>query len=214
MALLTEMGFAAGAGLATFLAPCAFPLIPGYVGYYLSHAETPKVGRAAAAAAIGATAALGMIVTVGMRAGTGLLQYIPQLEPLIGLVLVVGGIVLLRGGSGWHMGLGARPDRARGFVVFGGLYAVAAAGCVAPILLGVIAGSLQLGGIQQLIVIGTYTIAMAVPLGVVTVVAAVTDARMRSLGALGGHVQRLGGVILIIAGGAQTYLSLFVWEVL
>lgn len=214
MGLLTEMGFAAGAGLATFLAPCAFPLIPGYVGYYLSHAETPKAGQAAAAAVIGATVALGVIVTLGMRAGTGLLQYIPQLEPLVGIALIVAGIALLRGDSGWHMSLGARPDRARGFVVFGGLYAVAAAGCVAPILLGVIAGSLHLGALQQLIVIGTYTIAMAVPLGVVTAVTAVTDTRLRTLGVLGGHIHRLGGVILVLAGGLQTYLSLFVWEVL
>ena len=214
MALLAEVVFAAGAGFATFLAPCAFPLIPGYVGYYLSRADAPKVGRAAAGAAIGATAALAVIVTIGVRVGSGLLQYIPQLEPLIGIVLVIAGVALLRGDSGWHMGLGGRPEEVHGFVIFGGLYAVAAAGCVAPILMGIIAGSLRLSAAQQLIVICTYTISMAVPLGVVTVVAAVTDARMRSLGALSGHVQRLGGVILILAGGVQTYLSLFVWGVL
>ena len=214
MGLLTEVGFAVGAGVATFLAPCAFPLIPGYVGYYLSRADAPKIGQAAVATTAGAAVMLGIIVTAGMRAGTRLLAYIPQLEPLIGVLLVLGGAALLRGMGGWHTGLGARPVRSRGFVVFGGLYALAAAGCVAPVLFGVIAGSLEFGVMRQLIVIAAYTAAMAIPLGVVTMLAAVTDTGLRGLGEVSVQVQRLGGVILIAAGVAQVYLSLFVWEVI
>jgi len=214
MGLLTEVGFAAGAGLATFLAPCAFPLIPGYVGYYLSRSETPNVGQAAVATTLGAAAMLGMILTVGTRAGTQLLRYIPQLEPLIGVLLMLAGGALLGGVSVWRVGLGARPVRSRGFVLFGALYALAAAGCVAPILFGVIAGSVQLGLMRQLVVIAAYTAAMAVPLGVVTLIAAVTEVSLQGLGALSVQVERLGGVVLIVAGAAQVYLSLYVWEVL
>jgi cytochrome c-type biogenesis protein len=214
MGLLTEMGFAIGAGVATFLAPCAFPLIPGYVGYYLSQSETPRVGQAAVATTLGAAAMLGAIATIGTRAGTQLLRYIPQLEPLIGVLLILAGLALLGGGSAWRVGLGARPVRSRGFVLFGALYALAAAGCVAPVLLGVIAGSVELGPMRQLVVIAAYTAAMAVPLGVVTVIAAVTDASLQGLGALSAQVERLGGVVLIGAGAAQMYLSLYVWEVL
>ncbi|ESP89740.1 cytochrome C biogenesis protein transmembrane region/thiol-disulfide transporter [Candidatus Halobonum tyrrellensis G22] len=44
-AFLGTVAFAAGAGLTTFFAPCAFPLLPGYVGYYVhqSEDETPGV---------------------------------------------------------------------------------------------------------------------------------------------------------------------------
>ena len=214
MGLLAEIGFAMGAGVATFLAPCAFPLIPGYVGYYLSHSDAPKMGRAAVATTAGAAVVLAVIVSLGLQAGTRLLRYIPQLEPVIGVLLIGAGAALLGGVSVWQVGLGARPERSRGFVLFGALYALAAAGCVAPVLLGVIAGSLGMGPMRQLLIVAAYTAAMAVPLGVVTLIAAVTDARLRGLGALSVQVERLGGVILILAGAAQTYLSLFVWEVL
>jgi len=46
------------------------------------------------------------------------------------------------------------------------------------------------------------------------VIAAVTDASLQGLGALSAQVERLGGVVLIGAGAAQMYLSLYVWEVL
>ncbi|MFB6130067.1 MAG: hypothetical protein ABEJ28_04495 [Salinigranum sp.] len=36
--LLGSVAFAFGAGVATFFAPCAYPLLPGYVGYYASQA--------------------------------------------------------------------------------------------------------------------------------------------------------------------------------
>ena len=32
-----RLGLAFSAGVATFFAPCAFPLLPGYVAYYLGH---------------------------------------------------------------------------------------------------------------------------------------------------------------------------------
>ncbi|MDL0139684.1 cytochrome c biogenesis protein CcdA, partial [Halobacterium salinarum] len=43
--------FAAGAGLATFLSPCALPLVPGYVGYYVTERDSDIAVVAAAAAA-------------------------------------------------------------------------------------------------------------------------------------------------------------------
>ena len=49
--LAGALAFAASAGLATFFAPCAFPLLPGYVGYYLHESDAdsralPEIGRA------------------------------------------------------------------------------------------------------------------------------------------------------------------------
>lgn len=34
--------FAVGAGVTTFFGPCAFPLLPGYVGYYLSQTDANR----------------------------------------------------------------------------------------------------------------------------------------------------------------------------
>jgi cytochrome c biogenesis protein CcdA len=33
-----QLGFALSAGAATFFAPCAYPLLPGYVAFYLGDA--------------------------------------------------------------------------------------------------------------------------------------------------------------------------------
>lgn len=48
MALLenaSSIGFAFTAGVLTFFAPCAYPLLPGYISYYLGHSTTDKEER-------------------------------------------------------------------------------------------------------------------------------------------------------------------------
>lgn len=74
--------FALGAGLTTFFAPCAFPLLPGYVGYSLQQSRIPGVAAAGAAAA-GALATLAAVSGLAFVFGRTLTGLLPAFEPLV-----------------------------------------------------------------------------------------------------------------------------------
>lgn len=72
-ATLGVVAFAVTSGVGTFFAPCAYPLLPGYVGYYLGEEDASLSGAVVrgAAAGVGALVALGaiagIVVSVGQR---------------------------------------------------------------------------------------------------------------------------------------------------
>ena len=90
-ATLGVVAFAVTSGVGTFFAPCAYPLLPGYVGYYLGEEDASlsgAVGRGVAAG-VGALFALGAIAGVVVSVGQRLVANVVYLEPVIGLLLVV-----------------------------------------------------------------------------------------------------------------------------
>jgi len=61
VSLLSTVVFALTAGVATFFSPCAYPLLPGYVGFYVSRTD-------------GDDASLGGATIRGIAAGSGVLE--------------------------------------------------------------------------------------------------------------------------------------------
>ncbi|MFC6872429.1 cytochrome c biogenesis CcdA family protein [Halobellus marinus] len=213
-AFLGTLGFAAGAGIATFFAPCAFPLLPGYVGYYLKqNSEQPALVSGAAAAA-GAIVTLGGVAALAFALGTRLTSILPLFEPLIGAALVVFGVAVLAGKTAPTIPLPERPESLLGFGIFGAVYAVAAAGCVVPVFLGVIAQASALSTGRGLAVLGTYAGAVALPLVGVTLLTDAGVTEWRNVGRYSGRLKQAAGVLLIVAGVGQLYLSIVVLDVL
>ncbi|EMA56051.1 cytochrome c biogenesis CcdA family protein [Halococcus thailandensis] len=215
-ALLGTVAFAAGAGLTTFFAPCAFPLLPGYVGYYVhqSQEETSSV-LSAVAAAVGALIALGVVAGLAFAFGEALTSLLPLLEPIVGAGLIVFGLVMLIGRFPIaSIPLPARPESIVGFGVFGGVYALAAAGCVIPLFLGVLTQALTLPPLAAVVVLGSYAGAVAAPLVGVTLLTSVGVDTWHDLGWYSGRIEQFAGVILIAAGIGQLYLSIVVLDVL
>lgn len=203
------LAFAATTGIATFFAPCAFPLLPGYVGYYLSESEgNPSMVAAAVAAGLGAVGALAVIAAVAFAAAQPLRTALPVLEPLVGLGLVGFGLAtLMDRGPSVHVALPERPASVRGFGVFGAVYAVAAAGCVVPLFLGVVAQALALSLVGGAAVLAVYALGVTLPLVGVTLLAGVGVAAWRSLGTYTGQIRTLAGAVMILAGLGQLVLS-------
>jgi cytochrome c-type biogenesis protein len=207
---LGTFGFAVGAGLATFFAPCAYPLLPGYVGYAV-RGETGLGGAVVRglAASLGAVVTLsavgGLLLVVGQR----LARHLTLLEPLAGVALVVLGALILAGRAPMvRLRLPERRGSVAGAAVFGGGYALAAAGCVVPVVLGVLTQSLTLAPAPAAVVLGGYAAATALPLTGVTLLAAVGSDVLRAGSAHAGTVERLAAVVMILAGGAQVVVSL------
>ncbi|ERG97772.1 MAG: cytochrome c biogenesis protein [Haloquadratum sp. J07HQX50] len=210
-AVAGALAFAASAGVATFFAPCAFPLLPGYVGYYLSENDVNTGMLApAGAAAGGALGALAVVALLVLAVGQPVKTALPALEPVIGAGLIAFGIVtLLSRGPELRVPLPERPASVTGFGVFGAVYAVAAAGCVVPLLFGVVAQALAFPIHAGAFVLAVYALGVTLPLVGMTLLAGVGINSWHSLGAYSRRVQQVAAVVMIVAGGGQIYLAVF-----
>ncbi|WP_433623941.1 cytochrome c biogenesis CcdA family protein [Halomicrococcus sp. NG-SE-24] len=218
----TAVGFAFTAGAVTFLAPCAYPLLPGYVAYFLgSDAErSPEVGvagRLRRAAVVGLLASSGFFVVYGVLVGTVValgartLEDVAILELGVGLTLVVLGVAMVTGRGSWrHLPLPERRRSASGFVLFGVVYAVAAAGCTAPVFVAVALRGLAGGSVTAVATLGAYAGGMSLLMVAVTVLSALgRDALVRRFTVRSGRLVRVAGALLVVAGVVQVYYYLF-----
>jgi cytochrome c-type biogenesis protein len=205
------LAFALSAGLATFFAPCAYPLLPGYVGYYLSQEDADIVGAVVrgSAATLGALAVLALVGGALVSLGTRTVSNLAVLEPVVGVALVAFGLALLTGRAPQvHLLLPEHRSSVPGFVLFGGVYAVAAAGCVLPVVFGVAAQALTLPTGQAVAVVAVYAVSVALPLLGVTLLAAVGSDALRGVSRHVGTVQRVAALVMVVAGVAQVGVSL------
>jgi cytochrome c-type biogenesis protein len=216
-----RLGFAFSAGVATFFAPCAYPLLPGYVAFYLgdTEASVPLGSRLRRAAAVGGLASLGffavyaVLAGVAAAVGTRVLRDIAFLELAVGGLLVALGAAMAAGAvtpAALHVRLPSRERSKRGFLLFGVVYAVAAAGCTAPLFVGIAGVALSGGPVGALLVFSAYAGGMALLMIVVTgLVATGRDSALGRLSDNSALVARVAGVLLVLAGIAQTYIYLF-----
>lgn len=207
------VAFSLTAGVLTFFAPCAYPLLPGYVGYYLSREDADPRGAvvrglAAALGALVVLAGLGAILTV---AGRSLVARLGLVEPVVGAALVVLGASMLVDRvptPTLHVVLPQRRSSIAGFALFGGVYAVAAAGCVVPVVFGVVTQALALPIHQAAVALTGYAVAVALPLAAVTLLAALGSDLLGGATRYLGSIRRLAAVVVILAGLWQIALSL------
>ncbi|WP_277543114.1 cytochrome c biogenesis CcdA family protein [Haloarcula laminariae] len=207
------LAFAFGAGLTTFAAPCVFPLLPGYVGYYADQhggRGTVRPLRQGLAAAAGVLGVFGALTAAVYALDTSVISSLDGLEPLAGGVLVVLGVVMLAGyAPSIHIALPPRRDTTLGVFFFGGVYAVAAAGCTVPILLAVVAQALAMAPFSGGVVLLAYAGGVALPMVVTTVAVGYgADMLTDGVGISSATLTRLAGVVMLAAGALQVRNSL------
>jgi len=215
-AFLSTLVFAASAGLATFFAPCAFPLLPGYVGYYVQQSESESPGiTSALAAAVGSVAALGIVAGLAFALGQQLTTLLPLLEPVVGVGLVVFGLLVFFDRiPKATISLPQRPESVFGFGLFGAVYVLAAAGCVVPLFLGVVTQALTLSLPSGVVMLGVYVGSVTAPLVGVTLLTSVGVESWREFGRYAGRMKRVAAGVMIAAGIGQLYLSIVVLDVI
>jgi cytochrome c-type biogenesis protein len=209
------LGLAAGGGVATFFSPCSYALLPGYVAYYVAETggekDTAPLSGAfvrGGAATAGVLAVFLILFALVVGFGNVIQGYLFPLEVLVGVVLVVFGAVLAAGVDlSFHVELPERRSTAAGFFAFGVLYAVSAAGCVAPLFLSVVIRSLTLPTHQAAAVLGTYAATFgALMLGVTVVTAVGSGMKTETVAKHTDTLVRLAGVVIALAGLGQIYL--------
>lgn len=217
-------GFAFAAGVATFFAPCAFPLLPGYVAYFLGRDEergsTSK--RLQRAAVVGGLTSLGFLVVYGLLAGVvaafgaGALRDVALLEPVVGSLLIGLGVAAVAGYAPTsHVPFPERRRSAAGFLGFGVVYGAAAAGCTAPVFVAVALVALSGTPLSALVTFSAYAAGMAAVMLLVTALSALgRDRALRFLSRSTGSLSRVAGALLALAGAAQIYLWYFDFDAL
>lgn len=207
------LGVAAGAAVATFFSPCAYALLPGYVAYYVAESgdDSPSLSGAVArgtSASLGVAAVFTALFLAVVAAGDAVEPVLRPLEAAVGVVLIAFGLLLVADVDvGFHVQLPRRRSSVAGFFAFGALYAVAAAGCVAPLFLSVVFRSLTLPAGQAAAVLGAYAAVFGGMMLAVTVVAALGHDVGSSR--LNEHVDvlvRVAGAAIALAGAVQLYI--------
>ncbi|MBN1761616.1 MAG: redoxin domain-containing protein [Methanomicrobia archaeon] len=211
-------------GLLSFFAPCAFPLLPGYISYYFGRYEggptlsgSVKAGIASATGINGMFALIGAAVAVG---GVAVKPYVTYFTPVVGVVIVFLGLSMVFGRaeiferfggvlSSYSSKLGGRA-RYSGLFLYGVGYGLAAMGCQAPVFIALIFAGLATGGVlEAFLVFLSFSIGMGCMMITVSVI--VGTAKMKLLErmrALTPYLNRACGVILVIVG------VYFLWEYL
>ncbi|WP_256403280.1 cytochrome c biogenesis CcdA family protein [Halorubrum salinum] len=218
VSLATNVPFALAAGVATFFSPCAYPLLPGYVGFYVNSvdAESASVlgaGVRGVAAAVGVLATFALLAGATVRVGYSTLSNITVFETLVGALLVVFGLLVAADRApSLSVPLPKRRAGVLGFGVFGAGYALAGAGCVAPVFLGVVARAIALPTETAVLIVGVYAGTVAVLMAATTVATGVgLVSNANRVMSHAGTLKRIAGAVMVIAGVGQLYLALVVY---
>lgn len=210
------------AGLAAFFSPCAFPVLPGYMSYYLSSEQMKHSLRKALK--LGGIAALGLTVVnmgVGLIIGSlgeAAFQPDPRLDPLplLGVRVAAGVGIAIFGlmkildyslnipfvSSGAGRMMSSRESPTRGLFLYGMGYNVAGVGCTGPILLGLVLYAFTIGSYYAtMAAFLAFSLTMAILMVLVTVLAGLSkNAVIKSLGRVTPTISKVGGIVMFAVG--------------
>ena len=220
--LLAPLGFAFAVGMASAVNPCGFAMLPAYLGLYLGDADKEAVQRSAfkqlrQALIVGGTVTAGFVVlfgsaglVIGLGARTFIIDVLPWLGLVIGVVLAILGSWMLGGGK-LYTGIAARaasnmgnPAQVsmKGYFMFGISYATASLSCTLPIFLAVVGTSLAVSSIgTSLGQFFLYALGMGVVITALTVgIAFFKTAMIGGMRKAMPYVQPVGSWLMVIAG--------------
>ena len=222
-------------GIASFFSPCALPMLPAYVSYYLStdsvqpqsgngdqRVSAPRLTSARRGVTFGVAASTGLLTVFAVAAvftgvlGNVLRPLIPLLLPAVGLtVITLGGLLLVDRTTlvSTTVRLPERTDPSISqFYIFGALFAGAALGCTAPVFFAVTLTALSTGGMAgATTVIAGYAGGMVIPfIGMTALLALAREQTARRVHSLIPLVERASALLLIGVGAYLLYYYVLV----
>ena len=221
--------FATGAfmGIATYFSPCSFPMLPGYISFYLSTEAEGRKKTFRAILASGLISGLGIVlvfliigliaITLGEAANLG--AYMIYMGPIVGVILIVLGALMF---TNLQYHALVKPFQKLRTVIFGekapgaqdesGYYAklfsygvgygAAASACTAPLfvavlLAAIVAGSFLDGVIMLLIFSLTILLLMV---AITMMLSAFGQESVQKMAAHTDTIKKVSGLILVIVG--------------
>ena len=202
---LSTLIFVFVAGASAFLSPCAYPMLPGYISYYMG-----KNFSLIKALYSGFFLTMGLITTfsiIGLIAsilGNIINSYIPILELVAGIAMILLGISILFEINIFFTPTLKTPKRngLLGIYFYGIIYGLATLGCSAPIFFATLFWAVvQSGPLTGLITFIVYSFGMGVPLILTTILLSIFKKKsLNKLKNMTPKIQKLSGIILIVIG--------------
>ena len=208
---IPQLVFAFTAGVFVLFSPCAFPMFPGYVSLYIgTDATTRKAVEGGTVCALGLLTLFTAIGVIASVIGSLAFTFIPYLELLVGLFMIIMGVSMI-------LGITMPPflpsirvqeqNKLLGIFLYGVAYGLATIGCSAPIFFSILFYTVMLGDpFQILLTFISYAAGMALPLVAVTIIVSKSrDFLVKKFVRATTLLQRIGAIILLLSG---TYLTI------
>ncbi len=215
---------AAFAGIATFFSPCSFPMLPGFVAYYLSSESEQKKKSTLRVLASGLIAGIGIILVfliigaawIAAGEAANVEDYTPFLGPIVGVVLIVLGSLMFTNLQ-YHALLKpfsrlkqvifkGRAEETGGYYPklfgYGVGYGAAASACTAPLFIAVLAQSSISGGLgESLLILFVFSLIIVLLMVAITfMLSAFGQESVRKLSQYTDIIKKVSAVVLIIVG--------------
>lgn len=226
---------AAIAGVASFFSPCSFPMLPGYMAFFLtldtkSDAKMSK-GRAVLS---GTLSSFGIILVYGVVAGilvlvgAAAIAFIQPLQAIVGGLLILMGLLMF---SAIQYNWLVNPFRAlrkrllpkwtpnelttvQGKLFSYGVgYGAAGFGCVAPPFIAAVLNATVIGGpVAGAAVLAVYAVVVLGLMAAITLVlATVGQAAVKKMNRYTEIIKSVSAVVLIMAGAYLIYYWYSAW---
>lgn len=206
-------GLAFIAGLASFFAPCSVGLVPAYMGLLLKEKSgITHMLRAGLVTAAGVVTLYAALAAAFWFFADQLQPIVPKLGIAMGVLLVLFGLLMLRGFD-WEflskkLGMG-KVDGRKGFYAFGLGYGLASFGCTGPVFLPILLAGFARSAPTGLLVMLIYSAAVAsFALLAAYLVGAGQQTRLRTILGKTVLITRIAAVLMILGGA---YLIWFDW---
>jgi len=213
-----NFGIAFFAGVASFLSPCVFALVPAYIGYLsgrsVAGGEAQRKTNSLNTFSHGVVFVLGfslVFVILGALAGAlGGLRY-----QITELLVKVGGIIVILFGLhmthilripilDYDLRPQSQPDRKRGYIssaLMGIFFSAGWAPCVGPVLGAILTLSFNQGGsVQGALLLASYSAGLAIPFLLAATQIGWVTTIIRRYGKVMHYTEIVMGVILIAIG--------------
>ena len=232
---LSIFALAALAGVASFFSPCSFPMLPGYIAFFLGlDAKNPGQMTKGRAAASGVLSSLGIILVYGiigvvlLAVGAVAAPYVNLLQPIVGgLLIFMGALMFTPIQYNWLINpfrkLRARlfphwtPNEVRTtqgkLFSYGVGYGAAGFGCVAPPFIAAVLNATALGGlVSGLAVLAVYAGVVIVLMVAITVILSVAgQTAVKKMNKYTNVIKKVSAAVLIVAGAYLIYYWYSAW---
>lgn len=217
--------FSFSLGIITFFSPCAFPMLPGYISYYLGLKNNNTILKTSKKNRIfniikdgvigGIFCALGVILILiiigisisffGIFIRNIIKENLIQFNLFVGIVLIFMGLIML---TNYNLKLPFKIKNApkmKGYVglfFYGILYSLVSISCVIPLFIGLMIRAINSSSILEgILVFLSYSIGLSILLIMITIL--VSGAKItivKKINTMLPKIQKIGSIILIFVG--------------
>jgi cytochrome c biogenesis protein CcdA len=171
------------AGVLALFSPCGFPMLPGYLSYYLGKKKTIETAISSGLACTLGLIAVFSVIGVGVAlAGSVITQYIPLLEVIAGSIAIILGVSMLTNikfPTLFKISRAPTQKGLPGLFLYGIAYGLATLGCSAPIFFSTLFYALTSGGfLAGIVTFVVYAIGMGLPILLITILLAKTKTQL------------------------------------